>query len=88
MSIMKVKIIRTRMRKMKMRKRREMQKTNYRGSLQFADFGGNENPRITKPRISRTPVFGSKCPLKLYQFLFTMLIGNYLPISIENVAIF
>ena len=39
---------------------------NYRESLQFADFGGNEKPRIAKPRISRTPAFGSRCLLKLY----------------------
>ena len=60
----------------------------YRKSLQFADFGGNGNPRITKPRISRSPIFGSQCPLTLYYFLFIMLIGNYLSISFEKVAIF
>ena len=59
----------------------------YRESLQFADFGGNENPRIAKPRISRTPAFGYRCLLKLYQILFTILIGNCLPISIQKVAI-
>ena len=60
----------------------------YRKSLQFADFWGNGNSRITKPRISRSPIYGSRCPLTVYYFLFIMLIGNYLSISFEKVAIF
>ena len=43
----------------------KQQTLHYRKSLQFANFWGNENPRITKPRISRTPIFGSRCPLTL-----------------------
>ena len=50
--------------------------------------GGNGNSRITKPRISRSPIFGSPCPLTLYYFRFIMLIGNYLSIPCEKVAIF
>ena len=63
-------------------------KMKYRKSLQFADFWGNGNLRITKPRISRSPIFGSRCPLTLYYFHFIMLIGNHLSISFEKVAIF
>ena len=66
---------------------KKITQTFYRESLQFADFGANENPRIAKPRISRTPAFGYRCLLKLYQILFTILIGNCLPISIQKVAI-
>ena len=40
-------------------------KLSLRKSLQFADFGGNKNLRVTKPRISRTPIFGSRFSLKL-----------------------
>ena len=58
----------------------------YRESLQFADFLGNENPRIAKPQISRTPAFGYRCLLKLFQILFTILIGNCLPISIQKIV--
>ena len=60
----------------------------YRESLQFTDFGGNENPRIAKPRISRNLIFGCICLLKLYQYLFIMQIYNYLSISMEKLAIF
>ena len=33
----------------------------YMESLQFADFEGDENPRIAKPRISSTQAFGYRC---------------------------
>ena len=33
--------------------------------LAICGFGGNKNLRITKPQISRTPAFGSRCPHKI-----------------------
>ena len=39
----------------------------YRESLQFADFGGNENPRIAKPQITRPPSLALiTCPIRLF----------------------
>ena len=51
-------------------------------------LGEMEIRKLQNRKFQGSPIFGSQCPLTLYYFLFIMLIGNYLSISFEKVAIF
>ena len=51
-------------------------------------LGEMEIRELQNREFQGPPIFGSRCPLTLYYFLFIMLIGNYLSISFEKVAIF
>ena len=53
--------------------------------LAIRGLWGNQNPQIGKPIITKTFVFGSRCPIKCH---FMMLIDNFLPSFLVKVATF